>query len=515
VTSPVREGDILAGKYRVDRVLGAGGMGIVVAAHHIDLDEKVAIKFLLPETLANAEAVGRFAREARAAVKIKSEHVARVSDVGRLENGAPYMVMEHLEGGDLSTWLGQRGALPVEQAVEFILQACEAIAEAHALGIIHRDLKPANLFVIRRPDSTLSVKVLDFGISKMTSLGGSAPSASITKTAALIGSPLYMSPEQMQSSKNVDARGDIWALGIILYELVAGTPPFTGETMPELVLQIMSSPPARLADRRPDVPPGLEAVIGRCLEKDRGKRFESVGELAIALLPFAPKRSKVSVERISGVLQAAGFSASSLALPPSSDQQSQAIGAGTAASWGRTAAPKGRGPWLLVGAAGAVVVIGAVAFVARHSGAGASVDGSSGPAQALSPDSRARVEPARAGTPSATGGTVEAEQAPNVNPATGGSGQAPNAASAVAPFEPSPGDSKRTLSVPTARGAARTARSAGSGAPAAPPQPAPDSNAARPTAAPRAPTPSTSADCTQKFYFDAQGNKHFKPDCFH
>src|SRR5262245_59127005 len=166
----VREGEVLAGKYRVDRVLGVGGMGVVVAAHHIELDDKVAIKFLLPETLENGEAVARFAREARAAVKIKSEHVARVSDVGKLESGAPYMVMEYLVGSDLAGWLDERGPLPIDQVVEFVLQASEAIAEAHSLGIVHRDLKPANLFAIRRPDGALSIKVLDFGISKMTSM---------------------------------------------------------------------------------------------------------------------------------------------------------------------------------------------------------------------------------------------------------------------------------------------------------------------------------------------------------
>ena len=197
----VREGEILAGKYRVDKVLGVGGMGVVVAAYHIELDQRVAIKFLLPEVLDHGEAVARFAREARAAVKIKSEHVAKVTDVGKLENGAPYMVMEFLDGSDLSQWLTQRGALPVEQACEFVLQACEAIAEAHALGIVHRDLKPGNLFVIRRADGVLSVKVLDFGISKTASGPGSGSAGAMTKTSALMGSPLYMSPEQMQSSR--------------------------------------------------------------------------------------------------------------------------------------------------------------------------------------------------------------------------------------------------------------------------------------------------------------------------
>ncbi len=351
LASGVREGEILADKYRVERVLGVGGMGVVVAAHHLQLDEKVALKFLLPALLANKEAVSRFAREARAAVKIKSEHVARVSDVGTLENGAPYMVMEYLEGSDLSMWLGQRGALPIEQAAEFILQASEAIAEAHALGIVHRDLKPANLFVIRRPDSTLSVKVLDFGISKSTGLGGSGAGSSVTQTSALMGSPLYMSPEQMQSSKDVDTRSDIWSLGVILYQLVANAPPFHADTMPELVLTIVSRGPDPLRAHRADVPEGFETVILRCLDKDRGKRFQTVGELAIALLPFGPKRAKASVERISGILRAAGFSESTLALPPSSDQRSDVVPeTGTAASWGRTTAKKNpRGVTLLAG----------------------------------------------------------------------------------------------------------------------------------------------------------------------
>src|SRR5689334_6553526 len=218
--SPVLPGQMLAGKYRVERILGTGGMGVVVAAKHVELNILVAIKFLLPHVLSNQTAVARFAREARAAVRIKSEHVARVSDVGTLESGAPYMVMEYLDGGDLSAWLKERGALPVEQAVEFVLQASEAIAEAHALGIVHRDLKPSNLFVTRRRDGSMTVKVLDVGISKTTSIDAAA--MDMTATTAVMGSPLYMSPEQLQSSKDVDARSDIWSLGIILYELLAG-----------------------------------------------------------------------------------------------------------------------------------------------------------------------------------------------------------------------------------------------------------------------------------------------------
>jgi eukaryotic-like serine/threonine-protein kinase len=392
----IREGELLAGKYRVERILGAGGMGVVVAAHHVDLDERVAIKFLLPEVLGHGEAVARFAREARAAVKIKSEHVAKVTDVGKLENGAPYMVMEYLEGSDLAAWVAQRGALAIEQAVEFVLQACEAIAEAHALGIVHRDLKPANLFVIRRPDGVLSVKVLDFGISKTAGMLSSGAEASMTRTSAQMGSPLYMSPEQMHSSRDVDSRSDIWALGIILYELITGGPPFVADTMPELVLRVVhGAPPRALASRRPDAPPGLEAVILRCLEKDRRVRYESIGELAVALLPFAPKRSKGSVERISGVLRAAGLSASALGLPASSGNEAENVPAtGTAASWGKTTPPGRRSTWLVAG--GTVLLIGAGAFAWRatkgsgsSAAASASVTGepASSPTPTVSPPS--------------------------------------------------------------------------------------------------------------------------------
>ncbi len=346
----VKEGDLLAGKYRIDKVLGVGGMGVVVAAHHIGLDERVAIKFLLPEMLKQEEAVARFSREARAAVKIKSEHVARVSDVGTLEDGAPYLVMEYLDGSDLAGWLKQSGALPLEQAVEFVLQACEAVAEAHALGIVHRDLKPANLFVIRRPEGTLSVKVLDFGISKMRSAGGSLPDVSITKTSAMMGSPLYMSPEQLQSAKDVDARADIWALGVILYELVSGVPPFMAEGVAELVAHIFTLPAPPLSQVKASVPAAVEAVISRCLEKDRNRRFESVGELAQALAPYAPRRSRVSLDRISGVMRSAGLPGANTALPPSSGSDTTGAVAGTQGSWGKTKSPgKRTGATLITG----------------------------------------------------------------------------------------------------------------------------------------------------------------------
>jgi eukaryotic-like serine/threonine-protein kinase len=339
----VHPGEVLAGKYRVERVLGSGGIGVVVAALHMQLDERVALKFLLPDALLSAESVARFVREARAAVRIKNEHVARVNDVGELENGSPYIVMEYLEGGDLAAWLRQRGPMPIEQAVDFLLQACEAIAEAHSLGIVHRDLKPANLFCIQKPDGSLFIKVLDFGISKVA-----RPDASgndMTRTTALMGSPFYMSPEHMQLSKGVDVRTDIWSLGIILFELLTGRPPFYAEAVTELAIQVAMEPAPPLRAFRSDAPAGLEQVIATCLQKDRAMRFQNVGELALALKDFGSKRSRLSVEGILGTLRMAGLS--EMELPPSVEPQGMAprpgassgtpFGAGpTTASWGQT-----------------------------------------------------------------------------------------------------------------------------------------------------------------------------------
>ncbi|HMA95974.1 MAG TPA: serine/threonine-protein kinase, partial [Polyangiaceae bacterium] len=224
-------GSVLVGKYRVVRVIGQGGMGVVVAAIHIELDTPVAIKFLLPEARNEPEVVARFAREARAAAQIKSEYVARTFDVGRLDNGSPFIVMEYLDGIDLAKRIADMGPLPIFDAVSIALQVCDALREAHALGIVHRDLKPANLFLAQRRDGSEVVKLLDFGISKLTLPGTGTAGSSMTRTSSMMGSPFYMSPEQLISPKDVDPRSDIWALGATLYESLAGSPPFAGNSM--------------------------------------------------------------------------------------------------------------------------------------------------------------------------------------------------------------------------------------------------------------------------------------------
>jgi eukaryotic-like serine/threonine-protein kinase len=292
---PVHEGDVLADKYRIDRLIGIGGMAAVLRATHLELDQVVAIKLLRPEQISKADAVKRFLREARAAVKLRSTHVARVLDVGTAEVSptihVPYMVMEHLEGSDFETILEGHGRFPQEEAVEYLLQACDAVGEAHALGIVHRDLKPANLFLTTKRDGTALVKLLDFGISKNTRTTIPLDNQKITHEHAMMGSPAYMSPEQVRSTKDVDHRADIWSLGAILYELLTGKEPWMGETSADTFAMILTEPPPRVRDLNPDVHPDLEGVVMRCLEKNREARWQSVGELANALLRFAPRRN--------------------------------------------------------------------------------------------------------------------------------------------------------------------------------------------------------------------------------
>lgn len=313
VGEPIHErllpGQLLAGKYRALRVLGKGGMGIVVAAEHIDLNERVALKLMLPDALESDEAMARFLREARAAVKIKGEHVARVLDVGKLETGEPYIVMEYLEGTDLGALIDKKGPLPIKEAADFLLQACEALAEAHALGIIHRDLKPANLFLARRPDGSALVKVLDFGISKIIPRRSSQEpvDVSITNTRQILGTPLYMAPEQLDSSRNADMTSDIWSLGAILFELLTGAVPFDGKTLQELRRRIRAEPAPALRSHRQDAPREIEEVVQRCLEKDPAKRYPNVAELATALSAFAPSAARVSVKRIHRMIDNAGL----------------------------------------------------------------------------------------------------------------------------------------------------------------------------------------------------------------
>lgn len=309
----IRPGAVLLGRYRLERIVGEGAMGVVVAATHLHADRPVALKFLLPAFGKRRALHARFAREARAATRIKSEHVARVLDVEALESGEPFIVMELLTGEDLGQRLERLGPLPADDAVDYVVQACDALAQAHALGIIHRDLKPANLYLDQLADGTSIVKVLDFGLSKW--IGGE----DLTKSSSTVGSAAYMSPEQLKSSATVDRRTDVYALGVTLFELLAGRQPFAAETAAAMCLAVLFGEPVSLATLRPDLPPGLVAAVHRALMRDRDARFADVAELVRALSPFAPARSAAVVARIAG--DGARSSAAPAGAAPSSDDE--------------------------------------------------------------------------------------------------------------------------------------------------------------------------------------------------
>jgi serine/threonine-protein kinase len=322
-------GSLLGGKYLVERVVGEGGMGRVLLARHTLLDQSVAIKVIHERLLAEPSARQRLLREARVLAKLRGTHVARILDVVADEAGPTFLVLEHLEGEDLERLLERSGPLPVNEAVRYLIEACEALAEAHTQGIVHRDVKPSNLFLAKQPDGSRIVKVLDFGISKLSS---EAEAPSLTRTDVAIGSPLYMAPEQMRSGRAVDARADVWALGAVLYELISGQPPFVGESLVELCAAILESGAPSLAAARADVPRELDAVVRRCLDRDPAVRFPTAAELGAALASLG------SAELRGAALAAAPTLSSAATQPSSPGVSAELLGPETVASTATRAA---------------------------------------------------------------------------------------------------------------------------------------------------------------------------------
>ncbi len=299
--SLLKVGDLLASKYRVERLLGEGGMGVVVEAYHELLDQRVAVK-LLYQDIADREAQSRLLLEARSAAKLQSEHVARVVDVDVGQDGLPFIVMELLEGADLCQIADSRGALPRWLVVDYILQALEGLAHAHGHGIIHRDLKPSNLFLANKPDGTQVIKILDFGISKSADSTADRRTQQLTGGRTVLGSPPYMSPEQVRSPKSVDHRTDIWSLGICMYELLTNSMPFGGDELQETFAQILEKEAPPIRSLVTGVPEGLEHIVMKCLAKKREDRFADVGELAKALVPYGSGTWIQSADRVQATL---------------------------------------------------------------------------------------------------------------------------------------------------------------------------------------------------------------------
>jgi len=291
-------GKLVQDRYQLLHLIGSGGVCFVLAARHAGFDELVALKFLQPEFADNAEAVRRFTLEARTCFKLRSEHIVRVFDVGMYE-GVPFLAMELLQGTDLRGFLNkQTDYMPIARAVDFMLQVCDALSVAHGIGIIHRDIKPENLFIVGDADADLIVKVLDFGISKVALVEG-LPDLRITQrfTQVAVGTPPYMSPEQVRSAGDLDARADLWSVGCVLYELVTGMSPFSRGSVIQSCAAVLEYDPIPPHELRPSVPLELSAVIMRCLQKAPVDRYEDVGQLAMALSSFGTGRYVAYAER--------------------------------------------------------------------------------------------------------------------------------------------------------------------------------------------------------------------------
>lgn len=482
-----RPGEVVAGKYRVERILGAGGMGVVLAAWDLALERRVAVKFLLPAAAALPDAGARFVREARAAAALKGEHIAGVLDVGTLNTGAPYMVIEHLSGEDLGDVIKAQGPMPVALAVDLLLQTGEAIAEAHARGIIHRDLKPKNLFLTQRPDGTPLIKVLDFGLSKFQSADG-AKDLDLTATSLVVGSVHYMSPEQVRGLKFADALTDIWALGVILYEMLTAERPFRGDSATAVAAAIMVDDPTPFSAFRSDVPNAIGVVVGRCLDKNPTRRIQTVTELARGLVPFGSPTAMRSFESIARLLpepvSSATVARASLAsssgvggmpaapLPHPAFPSSPSIPSDTASqsAWGQTRRTRSstKTAVLLTGAGLAFVASAVIAWVFLGRGPAKDlVAAAPAPAPAIieaAPSGAVSTQPTSTGLEPA-GGVALASMSPTATTATPvasvSARQAASATSSPAPRKLEPSAPQATTAQPPPPSKARPTASPG------------------------------------------------------
>lgn len=418
-------GDIVDGKYKIEAVIGRGGMGVVVAAQHMQLKETVALKFLLAQAEDEDEFRSRFLREAQVSAKLRGEHVTRLMDFGAPEGAPPFMVMEYLQGVDVRQAIKQNGPLPVEVAIDYIVQACEGLAEAHALGVVHRDLKPSNLFLTKRLDGSDLVKILDFGVSKMA--GQKDVDDDLTTAGSVLGSPRYMSPEQLRNSGDVDARADVWSLGAIFYEMLTGHAPFQAPSTAALCAKILGTDPIpTIIAERPDVPPAVEQAAFKCLAREREQRTPDVSgfiaDLALATnLPWV----SAAVGRISAVLERRstrgegfsgsypGLSASSARLGPLSSPSAMAMSDASSRSSKVEPAPAARRPMVPIAIAAVLLLLGGGLLLTRRSPEPvAAAPAVASPAPVAPPPSAAPPTPATTEARPATPPSATASAAP-------------------------------------------------------------------------------------------------------
>ncbi len=466
-------GTVLLGKYRIVRTLGMGGMGVVVQAEHVTLGSTVAMKFLLPQFATVSDAAERFVREARAASRIASDHVAHVLDVGTLPEASdvPYMVMEYLEGQDLSRALKSGHRFTIEEAIDYIIQAAEALAEAHRERIIHRDVKPANLFLTRYADGTPLVKVLDFGISKIAQ-DAQIGDMGLTKTTAVLGSGYYMSPEQMRSAKSVDTRTDIYALGVCIFELLTGSPPFTADNFAELCLKVAMDPPTPMRLRRPDVPEALAEVIAKAYARSPDDRYPTMGAFVAALAPWASPHSYPAIEQVGrisarmgdrGTMSSVPAMAPAGSMPPppmpslSSPLSSSSSGAVAAAGplsksvSSPSGAPAGRGGAPLWAVAGGIALLSGVAMFFGLGYVKRPITAPGATPALVAPPAPVSAEPPPTPTVTPAGSAVAAGAVPDASADPASSAVAPASASAAPPaLSAAAGKAPRAPAVPRA-----------------------------------------------------------------
>jgi len=466
--SELQAGDVIDGKYRIIRLLGEGGMGAVYMGENIKIHRKVAIKTLLSAVAGSSDVVGRFEREATAAGRIGNSHILEVLDLGEMADGDRYMVMELLDGEPLSSRIESRGRLSASETAPLAIQVLEGLSAAHTAGIIHRDLKPDNIFLLRDHVGIKDyVKIIDFGISKFQTLSGDGEAMSMTRTGAVMGTPYYMSPEQASGSRETDARTDLYAIGVILYQAVTGRVPFDAPTFNQLLFKIVLSDPPPIKEVAPDLDDGFASIISKAMARDINARFQNAEEFKAAIEAWRASGAAVSIPPPP---DRASMEASALGIPKDDTKPGPKPNAGTAGSWSTSQAgtptPPNRMP-VYAGLGLAVVLLVGGGIAASHA--------FSGGAPAASAANSASPAPVVAAAPAPP--HVEPTAAPAPVPAT------PSVAPAVATATPAVEAKPKEPEAKTATTSARPAKGHASGTatpakPEGPAKPAPARKAA-------------------------------------